>query len=430
VILNNPDVGSNRSKFRAVDYAKINIFGFGTTALFSSLDDIILPLLLLGFVPESRKDTYLGLLTLIGLGLAMVVQPIAGALSDRYRFSWGRRRPYVLLGSIIMLGLLPVIHFANSLPMLMLLYYALLVGGNIALGPYQALIPDLVPEANRGVASGVRGIFLISGGVIAIYMTGHLMGHYAAGQAVSWLLLSLGIVGAILLGTLLVTLVAVKEQSGDQEGKLALVAILRNTFKIDVKANPDYVRFLLSRLFYIIPLTAFQVFGLYFFRDVAGVADPAAVMGNFTLVSGGAMLAAAYPAGWLSDKIGRRRVALTSGLVGASGITLLFFFHQYHFMLFASALMGIGFGGLTSANWTQAVDLAPEAEAGKYMSLTNLATAGGSALARVNGPMIDYFNARRPELGYSAMLLTSLVSLITSALLSWTIRKKNSHLGT
>jgi MFS family permease len=138
------------------------------------------------------------------------------------------------------------------------------------------------------------------------------------------------------------------------------------------------------------------------------------------------MLAAAYPAGWLSDKVGRRRVALASGLIGASGITLLFFFHQYHFLLFASTLMGVGFGGLISTNWAQAVDLAPEAEAGKYMSLTNLATAGGSALARVNGPMIDFFNTRSPRLGYSAMLLTSLVSLLTSALLSWTIRKRQT----
>jgi MFS family permease len=86
--------------------------------------------------------------------------------------------------------------------------------------------------------------------------------------------------------------------------------------------------------------------------------------------------------------------------------------------------MGIGFGGLMSSNWALAVDVVPKDEAGKYMGLTNLASAGGSALARLQGPMIDFLNARRFGLGYTAMLLASFISLIVSSVLLWGIKKR------
>jgi len=136
------------------------------------------------------------------------------------------------------------------------------------------------------------------------------------------------------------------------------------------------------------------------------------------------MLATTYLAGRLSDRLGRRPVALISGIIGTAGIGLLFFFHSYHLMLLASVLMGIGFGGLMSSNWALAVDLVPKEKAGQYIGLTNLATAGGSALARLNGPMIDFFNIRSPGSGYSAMLLAAVISLIASSILLRGIKKR------
>ncbi len=100
--------------FRGRDYLKITIFGFAIAALWGSLHTIILPLRLLDFVAESEKNTYLGLLTFTGLILAMIVQPIAGAISDRSGFGWGRRRPYILLGTILAIFFLPGIGLCNT----------------------------------------------------------------------------------------------------------------------------------------------------------------------------------------------------------------------------------------------------------------------------------------------------------------------------
>ncbi|MFC1866492.1 MFS transporter [Chloroflexota bacterium] len=100
--------------FGAADYFRITVLGFALSALWQSMHTIILPLRLLDFVAESDKNTYLGILTFSGLLLAMFVQPIAGAISDRYGSRWGRRRPYILMGILFLVLLLPGIGLAGS----------------------------------------------------------------------------------------------------------------------------------------------------------------------------------------------------------------------------------------------------------------------------------------------------------------------------
>ena len=103
-----------KDNFGRLDYLKITIYGFALAALWSSLHSIVLPLRLLDMVAEAEKNTYLGLLTFAGLLLAMIVQPIAGAISDRSGFKWGRRRPYILIGSLLGVLLLPGIGLFQS----------------------------------------------------------------------------------------------------------------------------------------------------------------------------------------------------------------------------------------------------------------------------------------------------------------------------
>ncbi|MFQ6116861.1 MAG: hypothetical protein ACE5LQ_01195, partial [Candidatus Bipolaricaulia bacterium] len=71
------------------------------------------------------------------------------------------------------------------------------------------------------------------------------------------------------------------------------------------------------------------------------------------------------------------------------------------------------------ANWALATDLIPKAEAGKYLGLTNLATAGGGAIARLGGPLIDFFNARQPGQGYVVLFIfTCFLFLLGTAVLT------------
>ena len=113
------------------------------------------------------------------------------------------------------------------------------------------------------------------------------------------------------------------------------------------------------------------------------------------------MLAAAYPAGRLSDRVGRRPIVVASGFLGALGIALIFLFqHNYMLIVLFGGLVGISFGAFMSTNWALATDLVVKGEEARYLGLVNLATAGGAALARYIGPVIVHFNAYSPGLGY------------------------------
>ena len=72
-------------------------------------------------------------------------------------------------------------------------------------------------------------------------------------------------------------------------------------------------------------------------------------------------------------------------------------------------------GAFFSTNWAMATDLVVKGEEARYLGLTNLATAGGAALARLIGPMIDFFNASRPGLGYEVMLLASFIYFLVGS---------------
>lgn len=416
----------NNSAFRRVDYIKITIFGFALSALWGSLHTIVIPTRLLDFVSASEKSTYLGLLTFVGLILAMLVQPIAGTLSDRSGFGWGRRRPYILVGATLVILLLSGIGWCGSYAAIFLIYCLLQIASNTAQGPYQAFIPDLVPGGRRGVASGVKSFLEIGGGVVLIYPIAIFMDRYSAGEGSSWLWLSLAIPGLVLLGVMIATTLMVKERAGAGGTQPPLLPALLRSFKIDVKANRDFVWFLISRLFIIMAFTTIQTFALYFLMDVVGVPDPATATAKFSIVAIAGMLVIAYPAGRLSDRIGRRPITIASGLLGALGIGLIALFqHSYIHIILCGGLVGIAFGAFMSSNWALATDLVAKGEEARYLGLTNLATAGGAALARLIGPVIDFFNTpQSPNLGYSVMLLACFIYFIVGSFLIMKVKRR------
>jgi len=408
--------------FGSIDYVKITVFGFALAALWGSLHSIILPMRLLDLVAESQKSTYLGLLTFSGLVLAMLIQPISGAISDRSGFRWGRRRPFILLGTILAILFLPGIGFYNSFVAIFIIYCLVQVSSNIAQGPFQGFIPDLVPEGRRGQASGVKALLEVLGGVILLYPIGIFLDRYSSGKGVSWLWLALGILAVVLLAAMIATVLTVKERprGGSQVSPLSA---LYKSFKIDIKANRDFVWFLVSRLLIIMAFTTIQTFTLYFLKDVVGVANPAAATATFSIVAVAGMLAVVYPAGRLSDRVGRRPIVVSSGLLGALGIALIFLFqHNYTLVMFYAGLVGISFGAFMSANWALATDLVAEGEEARYLGLANMATAGGAALARLIGPVIDFFNTYSAGLGYSVMLLACFIYFILGSLLVMKIK--------
>jgi len=412
------------ARFRRRDYVKITVFGFALTALWQSLHSIILPLRLLDIVPEAQKNTYLGWLTFCGLMLALAVQPIAGAVSDRSGFKWGRRRPYILIGSIIALLIMPGIGLAGSFAAIFAVYCLLQIASNTAQGPYQAFIPEFVPENKHGVASGVKALLEVVGGVILVYLASLFMDRYSAGEGSRWLWLVLGILAAVLLAAMLATVIMVREVPANLKSRRApFRAELYRTVR-EAMANRDIVWFLVSRLLVYMAFTTIQQFALYFFRDVIGVANPAEATARFSIFAVAGMLLVVWPAGYLSDRIGRKPISIGAGLLGALGIGIFALTKDYSTLLGAAVIIGMAMGAFNSANWALATDLVAKGEEARYLGIANMATAGGAALARTIGPVIDFFNNRSPLLGYNVMVLVCVAYFVIGAALVFKIRRR------
>jgi Na+/melibiose symporter-like transporter len=412
----------NFTPLRRRDYIKITIFSLAITALWQSLHSIILPLRLLDIVPEAQKNTYLGWLTFCGLILALAVQPVAGAISDRSGFRYGRRRPFILVGGIVALLIIPGIGLAGSFAAIFAVYCLLQVATNTAQGPYQAFIPDLVPADKHGVASGVKALLEIVGGVAFVYLTSLFMDRYFAGEGSRWLWLVLGILSAVLLVTAVATVIIVRESPVSISNRRAsLLAELYRTIR-EVMASRDIVWFLVSRLLFYMAFTTIQQFALYFLRDVIGVVNPAEATARFTVSAVVGMLVVVWPAGYLSDRIGRKPITVAAGLLGALGIGIIALSSEYGTILWAAGIIGVAMGAFNSANWALATDLAAKGEEARYLGIANMATAGGAALARVIGPAIDFFNGRSAGLGYQFMLLVCVVYFVVGAALVFKIK--------
>jgi Na+/melibiose symporter-like transporter len=250
------------------------------------------------------------------------------------------------------------------------------------------------------------------------------MDRYFAGEGSSWLWLSLGALAIVLLGTMLATVLMVKERSRAGSPRLPLLPTLYRSFKIDVKARPDFIVFLVACFLIFVALSIVQGHALYFLMDVVGVSSPAAAIRELLIVVTICMLAVIYPAGRLCDRVGRKPIAISSGLLGALGMTVLFFSQSYLHIMVSGGLLGLCNGAWMSSQWALATDLVGEGEEARYLGLVNMSIAGAGALSRLIGPVIDFLNAYSSNLGYKAMLLVCFSCFIVGSLLLVKIRER------
>ncbi|MEJ5200428.1 MAG: MFS transporter, partial [Anaerolineae bacterium] len=195
----------------------LNAYWVGLSFMWNVLHPIVLPAVMLNFVPDAAKNTYLGLLTFVGLVIAMVVQPISGALSDGWVSRFGRRRPLIVVGTAFDFVFLALLAWAGGLPWLFIGYIGLQLSSNIAHGPAQGLLPDVVPPAQIGAASGLKIFMDMFTMATATLTAGFLLDPHTRNPAPV-----MALVMALLLVSLLVTVLGTREApAGDPAARRA-----------------------------------------------------------------------------------------------------------------------------------------------------------------------------------------------------------------
>ncbi len=99
---------------RWYDYITFNIYFLGLTTL-SQTNGLVIPLLVQGFVGEAQQGTYFGVYRLWTLMVALLAQALMGMLSDRSTLRWGRRRPFIFVGTLLNMAFIVAIGFSAGL---------------------------------------------------------------------------------------------------------------------------------------------------------------------------------------------------------------------------------------------------------------------------------------------------------------------------
>src|SRR5947208_15861839 len=147
--------------------ARISLYWLGLTAIDGAVGVFTQNRLNFdGFADPLEVGRILSLLALPVAVLGILIQPTVGAISDYTVTKWGRRKPYIVFGSLLDVAFLVAIATSNSVLGMALWIMLLAVSTNIARGPFQGYVPDLVPAKQVGMASALVGLMQVLGNVI------------------------------------------------------------------------------------------------------------------------------------------------------------------------------------------------------------------------------------------------------------------------
>ncbi len=416
-------------------------YWFGLSVLWGSVTTIVLPRLVERVVPGAVKTTALSVVAALQALVAILVQPVSGAASDRLVTPWGRRRPLIVVGVTAQLVFLGLLLAAGAYPAILATILLVELASNVAQGPYQGLLPDLVPVGRRGLASGLLGSAQLAGQVVGVAVAGVL----AAGGDLSGAIVFAG--GAVALGAA-ATVLGVDEpapQAARPPSPGSVVrAVLRprswaapartvllEVWGRDVLERRDYLWLLASRLAILMATGTLQPFVYFYLEDAIGLgAGASAAVAPLAALVAFVAVASAVPGGALTARLGRVRTVLVAALCGAVG-SVLFAVAPTYAALFAIAVpFGVAVGVFLSADWALLVDLVPADEAGRYLGLSNTVTAGAGVLAvAVGGPVADLVNRLSPGAGYRAVFVLAAVEFLVGAWCITRVPEPSSETG-
>jgi MFS family permease len=409
--------------------AAINAFWFGGGAHWQPIYISLIPVGAT-LIAGSNADLLIGRVTAAGGVFALLTPILVGWLSDRTVTRWGRRRPWMVAGTILNIIGLGLLALSTTQLTFIAAYLVVQLSNNAAGAAYTGVIPDVVRAEDRGRASGLLGTMNQLGTVVGVGLVGLTFKLY--GDTRAGLLAGYGVVAVILAITLLITVIAVKEPvpiSPTRPGGPSLprlwgrvgvgVLICGGAFLVALVALfailllqlgsllwPVVAVFLAAGIVTVMAarqlpalMAFFQAFrsndffwtfatralvtlGIFsilpfmelYFRDVVRAKDAGAASAFWLLAVIAGAIIPSMIGGVLSDRTGRRKlfVYISSAIQAVVVSVLLFGLVRSLTVLYVLGILyGIGYGAYYAVDWALACDVLPNREeaAGRDMAL-------------------------------------------------------------
>lgn len=375
------------TKLRVRDHLALSAFWFGTNVMWTALLLILIPKHM-EMMKGREASAYNGNLIGIGAIIALIIPLIIGPLSDRCQQVWGRRRPFIAVGAVVNLVGLGIIYsglIANSFPQYLAGYLAVQLGNNIATGAYTGLIPDLVPEDQRGIASGYMGLLTQLGsalgaiGCIVLVKTKDDLGVLLPNPDFS---LAFIFIGAVVTLSAAFTLFGIKENRLQIDPPRFNWNTYIRSLWIDPKKYPDFAWVWITRALVMLGFYTVQPNIQYYLRDVVNLPDPARDAGYLFLAVLLAATVTGLLGGWLSDRTGRKKIVYIANTLMTVTALAFPFCRSFETATLVAVIFGLGYGAYISVDWALGTDVLPnKQDAGKDMAVWHIAMVLPQSLA-------------------------------------------------
>ena len=378
---------------------RLSLYWLGLSSIFIGLTQILSGRIQYETGPlhsPGSEGTTLFLLNVAGAFIAAVVQPTVGSISDYTMSRWGRRKPYIFIGSILDIVFLLGIASSNTVLAIAAFMVLLQVSANFAQGPFQGYVPDLVPAKQVGLASALVGLFQVLGNV-----AGFGIGAFAV--ATDNFFLGTMALGALEVVTMLSVVWRVNEgrTARPREGK-SWIAIGREAWGLDILAQRSFLWLVGSRWFVLMGANMLVNFALFYLAQTFALAQEETGLPNIALLGATVLgnVVSVIPAARLSDRIGRKPVIYAACGLGGLGMAVVAAAPAIPVAIVGAGLFGAGSGMFLAVDWALMTDIIPKASSGRYMGISNVATATAGIFAVMTGGLL--MDATNAAMGYGS----------------------------
>ncbi len=351
-----------------------------------------------GLVPKILKETFAlpesvsGYIMAADNILALFLLPLFGGISDKCKSKMGRRRPFILFGTLAAVGLmvgLPIIdnrYFAAPSPALLVAFVVLLGLILVAMGTYRspavALMPDVTPKPLRSKGNAIINLMGAVGGILYLILTSIL---YPASKTeglehINYLPLFL-IVGGVMLFALMIIMFFVNEPKlaieqkayEDAHPEENLTEITEDNKEIMPKpVKKSLVFMLFSIAFWFIGYNGITTWFTTYAKEVWNM-DIGAASTCLTVATAGAIVSY-LPIGAIAGKIGRKKticggVILLTACFMAGFVYTMFFNTFSNLLLVIFALVGLAWAAINVNSLPMVVEMCAGKDVGKFTGL-------------------------------------------------------------
>ncbi len=361
-------------------------------------------------VPDDQKTSALGIVAGFGALCAVIGNVLFGRLSDRTTSRWGRRRPWIVGGTIVMTIAFLIMALGTNVAVVTAGWCLAQLGANATLGPFVATVADQVPRLQRGSVSAWLGI---------AQNVGILGGAYVAQMFATNPLMLFVAPSILAIGAMVLFAVILPDQHMPVKPPPMNLAEWVTTFWLSPRKYPDFALAWWSRFLIILATFMFTTFRLFYLQDQVGVteADAPAVVSLGVLIYTLTLVASGWVAGKISDRTGRRKILVAgSSLLFGLGIVLLAHVDTVAGFYWVEALLGLAYGIYVGVDLALVIDCLPNPDdSGKDLGVFNMANALPQTAAPVIGAALLAVNSVGNQ-NYELMLYTAGVLALVGAL--------------